>query len=81
MTFYDPSSTGTEFKYVVEAINAIGGTIGTSSSYILATNPPAPASAPAPVPGLTSSAQITVLLTALSTESETGGAPITSYAL
>lgn len=55
--------------------------MGTSSSYILATIPPAPSSAPVSLSSLTSSTQITVLLTALATESETGGAPITSYGL
>lgn len=81
VTFYDASSTGLYFKYYVEAINAIGGTVGTTAEYILATIPSAPSLAPIQVPSLTSSTQITVLLTELTTDSETGGAPIISYAL
>jgi hypothetical protein len=81
VTYYDAASTGLEFKYRVEAINAIGGTVGTSVSYILATIPSAPSLAPILVPASTSSTQVTVLLTALTTDAETGGAPITSYGL
>jgi titin len=55
VTYYDAASTGLEFKYRVEAINAIGGTIGTSVSYILATIPSAPSLAPVLVPASTSS--------------------------
>ena len=55
VTNYPVSSTGTIFKYTVEAFNAIGGTRGTSASYLLATLPSAPPLAPGFADGLTSS--------------------------
>ena len=66
---------------MVEVHNAIGATRSRSSSYILATIPSAPSTAPVVVGSLTSSTQITVLLTALSGDTETGGTAIISYGL
>jgi len=66
---------------VVEAFNAVGSTKGISSSYILATPPAAPSSAPADLASMTSSTQITVTLTALTGDAQTGGASILSYEL
>ena len=66
VTNFPSGSTGREFEFVVEAFNAIGGTRGTSTSLLLATVPSNPTSAPADVPALTSSTQITVSFTALS---------------
>ena len=79
-------SVGKEFKYYVEAFNTLstlsnGGTSGTTASFILATRPAAPAAAPQIPTETRSSTSITVLLPALSGNSETGGAEISSYAL
>jgi len=55
VTNYPGGSTGKVFKYVLEAYNAVGGTRGTSTSYLLATTPSAPPSAPGVVESMTSS--------------------------
>jgi len=81
VTNFLEGSAGRDFKYVVEAFNAIGGTTSQPVSYILATTPSPPGTAPEILDSLTSSTQITVLLTALVGDSQTGGATILSYGL
>ena len=81
VTNYPGGSTGTEFKYVVEAFNAVGGALGTAASFVLATAPSAPQAAPQVVDSMTSSTQVTLTISALVGDAETGGAPILSYAL
>ena len=81
VTNHGTGAVGKVFKYVVEAFNAVGSTKGITSSYILAIPPAAPTSAPADLASMTSSTQITVTLTALTGDSQTGGAPILSYHL
>jgi hypothetical protein len=80
-TNYPVGSAGKEFKYVVAAFNAIGSTQSEPSSYILATIPSAPATAPQVVASLTSSTKITVTMTALVGDTATGGTTISGYGL
>jgi hypothetical protein len=87
VTNFPAGSTGSVFKYAIEAYNSlsgvagVGGTRGTAASYRLATSPAAPPASPAEVAALTSSSQITVALPALAGDAATGGSAVTSYAL
>jgi hypothetical protein len=80
-TNFAPTDTGKTFKYVLEAFNIVGSSRGTIASYVLATIPSAPPSAPTIVDSMTSSTQITVSLTPLTSTSATGGTTLTGYAL
>jgi hypothetical protein len=81
VTNFAAASTGKEFKYTLEAINAIGGTTSRTVSYVLATVPSTPSSAPTIIESLTSSTQITILVAELTGDAATGGDTITSYGL
>jgi len=61
--------------------NSVGNSLSETASYVLASIPPAPSSAPADDTLVTSSQLIKVDYNVISTSEETGGSPILSYNL
>jgi hypothetical protein len=61
--------------------NIVGNVLSDTASFIFASIPPAPSTPPQDDPLLTSSTQIGVTYSAITSQDESGGAPILSYNL
>lgn len=78
-TYFPSNSVGNQFKFRILALNSAGSTYSKTSSFILAGLPPMPASSPTQNVATTTSSQIGLSWTELSTQTQTGGSTILDY--